>query len=91
MSTEIIKKCNTVDTTFQNKPKKAYNVHIATEQNKTASIIMPFYISMLGPLLAHCVQFWSPVLKKDTKEIEKEPKKKEKATKIMNGPGHPTS
>lgn len=74
---------------FSKQNKTAYNVHIATEQNKTASIIMPFYISMLGPLLAHCVQFWSPVLKKDTKEIEKEPKKK--ATKIMNGPGHPTS
>ena len=39
-------------------------------KNKTASIILSLYKSMVRPDLEYCTQFWSPHLKKDLVELE---------------------
>ena len=54
-------------------------------ENKTASIILPLYKSMVQPHSVYCIQFWSPHLKKDIIQLEKMQKK---ATKMIKGLEH---
>ena len=54
-------------------------------ENKTASIILPLYKSMVQPHLGYSVQFWTPHLKKDIIELEKVQKR---ATKMIKGMEH---
>ncbi|MDF7910158.1 hypothetical protein P4822_14885, partial [Listeria monocytogenes] len=50
--------------------------------NKTENILLPLYKSMGRPHLEHCMQIWSPHLKKDILELEKVQKR---VTKMMRG------
>ena len=52
-------------------------------ENKTASIILPLYKSMVQPHLEFCVQFWLPHLKKDITELEKVQKRETKMIKEL--------
>ncbi|CAM5108054.1 unnamed protein product, partial [Natator depressus] len=51
-------------------------------ENKTETILLPLYRSMVCSHLEYCIQMWSPRLKKDILALEKVPKR---ATKMIRG------